>query len=181
MGTTTIQVNGISASGSNNNGNANNNSQQPNQQPYSQQQPNQSPFSTLPSSDRMIEDVRREMRQRGIMFVPGSTSMQQVINEYKENQRRIVNEDISRKYDQRIDNVLDAERTRHSEYAEKVRKQEREMLIASGHENDPFYVAMSNQRIDAALKSDELRGEKRIKGEIDDLEKRAEEEKRQKR
>ena len=48
----------------------------------------------LPSNDRMIEDVRREMQQRGVLMVPGSSSMSQIINQYGANLRQSTQQSI---------------------------------------------------------------------------------------
>ena len=36
----------------------------------------------LPANDRMIEDIRREMQSRGVVLVPGSTALQQIVSQY---------------------------------------------------------------------------------------------------
>ena len=48
----------------------------------------------LPSNDRMIEDVRREMQQRGVLMVPGSSSMSQIINQVVDNNRKSAQQSI---------------------------------------------------------------------------------------
>ena len=53
--------------------------------------------SSVPSNDRMIEDVRREMQTRGVLLVPGSSSMTQIINQYGQATRGAVNDRISEK------------------------------------------------------------------------------------
>ena len=52
----------------------------------------------LPSNDRMIEDVRREMQQRGVLMVPGSSSMSQIINQYGANLRTQQTQGIRSEY-----------------------------------------------------------------------------------
>ena len=52
----------------------------------------------LPSNDRMIEDVRREMQQRGVLVVPGSSSMSQIINQYGANLRTQQTQGIRSEY-----------------------------------------------------------------------------------
>lgn len=42
----------------------------------------------MPSNDKMIEDIRREMQQRGVVMVPGSQSMAQIIQQYGANLRQ---------------------------------------------------------------------------------------------
>ena len=50
--------------------------------------------------NRMIEDVRREMQQRGVLMVPGSSSMAQIINQYGSNLRQQTQQSIRNEYDQ---------------------------------------------------------------------------------
>lgn len=41
------------------------------------------PGSLLPSDERMIADVRREMQTRGVLLVPGSQGLSQIIGQYR--------------------------------------------------------------------------------------------------
>lgn len=66
--------------------------------PYIQQQSNDGSF---PSNGRMVEDVRREMQQRGVLMVPGSSSMHQIINQYGSNLRKQTVDDINSEYSKR--------------------------------------------------------------------------------
>lgn len=79
--------------------------------PPSPQQPNinhplySGAINTVPANDRMIEDVRREMQQRGVLLVPGSSSMTQIINQYGRNLRDSSSVEIGRTYDARRANL----------------------------------------------------------------------------
>ena len=104
MGTTTININGIPAAGSGGNTGAGNVGGQTGAP--AQNAPINAPTGndnnggySLPSNERMIEDIRREMRQRGVMLVPGSQSMHKIIDEYAQNQRKLANQNIGEKYD----------------------------------------------------------------------------------
>ena len=48
---------------------------------------------------RMVEDVRREMQQRGVLMIPGSSSMSQVINQYGTNLRKSESGRIHNEYE----------------------------------------------------------------------------------
>lgn len=50
-------------------------------------------------NSRMVEDVRREMQQRGVLMVPGSSSMSQIINQYGSNLKSQENSFIHNKYE----------------------------------------------------------------------------------
>lgn len=66
----------------------------------------------FPPNSRMIEDVRREMQQRGVLMVPGSSSMSQIINQYGSNLRQQKVDEIKSDFNQRgqvIANTRDKE------------------------------------------------------------------------
>lgn len=66
----------------------------------------------FPSNSRMIEDVRREMQQRGVLMVPGSSSMSQIINQYGSNLKQQKVNEIKSDFNQRgqvIANIRDRE------------------------------------------------------------------------
>lgn len=66
----------------------------------------------FPPNSRMIEDVRREMQQRGVLMVPGSSSMSQIINQYGSNLRQQKVDEIKSDFNQRgqvIANIRDRE------------------------------------------------------------------------
>jgi hypothetical protein len=106
MGTTNINIQGIPASGGGGNNGGGINTPQGNNQPQNAGISagatlggNTGGASMLPSNERMIEDIRREMRQRGVMLVPGSQSMHKIIDEYTQSQRKSANQSINDKYD----------------------------------------------------------------------------------
>ena len=57
--------------------------------------------SMIPDNSRMIEDIRREMRSRGVLMVPGTNNMSQLINQYGQNLRSDVNDRITDQFDSR--------------------------------------------------------------------------------
>ena len=77
-------------------------------------------------NNRMIEDVRREMQQRGVLMVPGSSSMSQIINQYGSNLRKQESSRIHNEYDElraasktKIDNELSKIRNEATKEAKK--------------------------------------------------------------
>lgn len=50
-------------------------------------------------SGRMIEDVRREMQERGVLMVPGSSSVTQIVDDYAYDQKQAAYERVTSKYD----------------------------------------------------------------------------------
>lgn len=125
MGTTTININGIPAAGSGGNTGAGNVGGQTGgtAQNASVNVPTSNDNNggySLPSNERMIEDIRREMRQRGVMLVPGSQSMHKIIDEYAQNQRKLANQSINERYDD-LSNNLAATREEELERRKKQR------------------------------------------------------------
>lgn len=74
--------------------------------------------STL--NQRMVEDIRREMQQRGVVMVPGSASMSQFIQQYGQSLRQTKQQEIHAEYGQqrianereRDERLADVERRR---------------------------------------------------------------------
>lgn len=105
--------------------------------------------SGLPANDRMIEDIRREMQQRGVLMVPGSSSMTQIINQYGQSQKGVVNDAISERYDSRRAD-LQQKMSREYEDIDKRMEERRESGLANlgANANDPFYRTILDQQID---------------------------------
>ena len=103
--------------------------------------------SAVPSNDRMIEDVRREMQQRGVLLVPGSSSMTQIINQYGQATRGAVNDRISERYDARRDDMRKRMSSDYDAIEADIDKRRQEGLQRLGpNANDPFYTAMLDQQ-----------------------------------
>lgn len=105
--------------------------------------------SGLPTNDRMIDDIRREMQQRGVVLVPGSSSMTQIINQYGQSQKGVVNDAISERYDSRRAD-LQQRMSREYEAIDKQMEERRKSGLASlgANANDPFYRTILDQQID---------------------------------
>lgn len=105
--------------------------------------------SSVLSNDRMIEDVRREMQQRGVLLVPGSSSMTQIINQYGQAQRGSVNDRIEEKYNVRRDDMRSRMSADYDAIEADIEKRRQEGLQRLGpNANDPFYTAMLDQQLE---------------------------------
>ena len=105
--------------------------------------------SAVPSNDRMIEDVRREMQQRGVLLVPGSSSMTQIINQYGQATRGAVNDRISERYDARRDDMRKRMSSDYDAIEADIDKRRQEGLQRLGpNANDPFYTSMLDQQLE---------------------------------
>lgn len=103
--------------------------------------------SAVPSNDRMIEDVRREMQQRGVLLVPGSSSMTQIINQYGQATRGTVNDRISERYDARRDDMRSRMTADYDSVDKEIERKRQEGISRLGSRaNDPLYrTALDDQ------------------------------------
>lgn len=105
--------------------------------------------SAVPSNDRMIEDVRREMQQRGVLLVPGSSSMTQIINQYGQATRGAVNDRITERYDARREDMRSRMSADYDAIEADIDKRRQEGLQRLGpNANDPFYTSMLDQQLE---------------------------------
>ena len=82
--------------------------QQPTNQPYAPQGQtggtNVPPSSNIPTltdadNQRLVADIRREMQQRGVMFVPGSNNVNQIVGQYTQQYQQQGTQQIHSKYE----------------------------------------------------------------------------------
>lgn len=126
--------------------------------------------SSLPTNDRMIDDIRREMQQRGVVLVPGSSSMTQIINQYGQSQKGVVNDAISERYDSRRAD-LQQRMSREYEAIDKQMEERRKSGLASlgANANDPFYRSVLDQQIDQQREAEYRRVGSKFDTEENDL------------
>ena len=74
----------------------------------------------MPGSDRMVEDIRREISQRGVLLVPGTANFSTMMNTLQQNQRNAINSNILGKYDQNIESVEDAREKAHADVVDNI-------------------------------------------------------------
>lgn len=126
--------------------------------------------SSLPTNDRMIDDIRREMQQRGVVLVPGSSSMTQIINQYGQSQKGVVNDAISERYDSRRAD-LQQRMSREYETIDKQMEERRKYGLESlgANANDPFYRSILDQQIDQQREAEYRRVGSKFDAEENDL------------
>lgn len=96
-----------------------------NNPPYQRIDPNQYVPQRLqnpamPPSDRMVEDIRREISQRGVLLVPGTSNFSTMMNTLRQNQRNNINANILSQYDKNIEDVEDAREKAHADVADNI-------------------------------------------------------------
>lgn len=112
---------------------------------------------TIPGSDRMVEDIRREITQRGVLLVPGTANFSTMMNTLQQNQRSAINANILSPYDKNVQTLKDAKEAAENEVQERI---QRHLQSALNGVTDPVEIdkilkssnAIENQeykRIDA--------------------------------
>lgn len=105
--------------------------------------------SSVSSNDRMVEDIRREMQQRGVLLVPGSSSMTQIINQYGQAQRGSVINRIEEKYNERREDMRNRMSSDYDVIDSDIERRKQEGLKKLGpNANDPFYINILNQQLE---------------------------------
>lgn len=90
----------------------------------------------LPANERMVADIRREMQSRGVVLVPGSSALQQIISQYGQQVKQGAYDDISAKYQARRDALADKHDQGLREIDEKWAKRREEELARQGLTGD---------------------------------------------
>lgn len=104
--------------------------------------------SMVPSANRMVEDARREMQQRGVLMVPGSASMQQIISQYAQNAKNNVSSRIDTVTEKRREALKDRYSQAYDDVDAHVEARRRDIIGS-----DPPRYADKNElsRLDAEL------------------------------
>jgi hypothetical protein len=93
-----------------------------------------------PDQSRMIEDVRREMQSRGVVMVPGSQTVQQLITQYGQNVQQQQDKEITTRYNKRRDVTHDVYAKRHAEISDQIETERQNRIGQLGHlANDPLW------------------------------------------
>jgi len=122
----TVEVRG--SSGSSGGGN---NFNQPSQTPSSgnngyqridinQYKPGDGSSSVMPSSNRIAEDIRREIQQRGIVMVPGTQNFSTMMNQMRQQQAQIISNSIGSNYNKGISTIDDMRDKAHADVADRI-------------------------------------------------------------
>lgn len=129
---------------------------------------------SLPSSDVIIQDIRREIASRGVLLIPGTSNFSTMMNSIRMQQRNALMDRI----DVGVDNQRrDIELQRSAAVAEVSRRVEAEKHEALLREHDPLRQASIVESYDRTLKR-ELRGvDREFNAQISELSSRSQSEK----
>ena len=137
---------------SQNNNGVNSQSQQPNinqnvnQQSIGINSDNSSPY--IPNTNRMVDDVRRAMRERGVVMVPGYSNANQFINQYGQNLRDNVNNRITNQYDERRADIRAKYGAKYEEIENNLEERRKKEIVTNNAQNDPAAIAKIDEGID---------------------------------
>ena len=102
----------------------------------------------MPTYDRMAQDIRREITNRGVMMVPGTANFNQFMNQVQQQQKNNAYRAIDAKYDDRFNQL----QTRRREEEDSLRKEiEERRNAALAGKTSPLAIKNINDSFDASL------------------------------
>lgn len=76
--------------------------------------------SVMPSSNRIAEDIRREIQQRGIVMVPGTQNFSTMMNQMRQQQAQNLSNSIGSNYNKGIATIYDMRDKAHADVADRI-------------------------------------------------------------
>lgn len=102
----------------------------------------------MPTYERMAQDIRREITNRGVMLVPGTANFNQFMNQVQQQQKSNAYRAIDAKYDDRFNQL----QTRRKEEEDSLRKEiEEKRNAALAGKTSPLAIKNINDSFDASL------------------------------
>lgn len=89
----------------------------------------------LPTSDALIQDIRREMATRGVVLVPGSSNYSTMMNQLRQSQQQNVMGSIDSQYQARIDEINKLKESYYNEVDSKIEAQRQAELYIHPHQS----------------------------------------------
>lgn len=181
----TINVNGVNSGGGNNNQPPTNpipptpppnsgNQQPPQPTPY--QRPDFTPYSqsqvqgvntSMPTSDRLINDIRAEISRRGIIMVPGTQNFSTMLNTIQQNQRASLMGQIDNQYERKMFDIDTRKDALMYEIKGRLDLAKTSELATT---NDPIRIAEINKRYDRLMDREAGRIDRYFAGQYDAVE-----------
>lgn len=115
----------------------------------------------LPTDERMIADVRREMQLRGVLLVPGSQALSQIISQYRQQLSNQANTQIEERFQPRRDAL---EQRRKSELA-KIDRELEDFYREGLQSSNPEERTQAEQDLNRDRQLREARLNKRLQAE----------------
>jgi hypothetical protein len=152
-------------------------SQQPQQSPQVQQgtpQQSQTSANTNMSeadNQRLVADIRREMQQRGVIFVPGSNNVNQIITQYTQNLQQSGTQQIH-------ENTIPLRNEAYSRYKEGQKSiREKYEKLRRGYDPDDPWDYKELERLDEQESKEQKELRRKYKSELSDIDTKEQEEK----
>ena len=76
--------------------------------------------SVMPSSNRIAEDIRREIQQRGIVMVPGTQNFSTMMNQMRQQQAQNISNSIGSNYNKGISTIDNMRDKAHADVADRI-------------------------------------------------------------
>lgn len=112
---------------------------------------NQSPGGALPAMptyDRMSQDIRREIMNRGVMMVPGSANFNQFMNTVQQQQKDRAYQALDAKYDVRVDRIQQDRRAEEDKIRQDI---DAKRHAALANATDSLQIQTINRNFDNVL------------------------------
>ena len=144
-------------------------------QPYKYQRPDFSQYGPstssgggvvnrpLPTSDMLVQDIRREMSTRGVFLVPGTNNFSTMMNTLRQSQRSNVMGAIDSDYNARMADITDRKTALVSEIETRIENARQSELAGATSQND---IDDINKRYNNLLNRDKGNADKFFASEI---------------
>lgn len=115
-----------------------------------------------PTSDRMVEDIRKEMTSRGVFLVPGTSNFSTMMNTLRQQQRTSVLGQIDNEYNDRVSDIDLRKDALMYEINSRLQASKDNELNG---ETDPIRIKQINNRYDRFEEQEQRRADKFFAGE----------------
>lgn len=102
----------------------------------------------MPAYDRMAQDIRREILNRGVMMVPGSSNFNQFMNTIQQQQRASGYQAIDMKYDVLFEKLQQERRAEEDSIKQEIESKRQKAL---SNASDPYQIQSINRNFDSTL------------------------------
>ena len=140
--------------------------QRPDFTPYGQSNV-QGANTAMPTSERMVSDIRAEISRRGIIMVPGTQNFSTMLNTLHQNQRSSVMGQIDSQYDKKMSDIDNRKDALMYEIKGRLDLSRNSELAAT---NDPVRINEINRRYDRLMDREASRADRFFAGQYDAVE-----------
>lgn len=124
------------------------------------------PQSPVVTSERMVQDIRREIMSRGVMMVPGSSNFNQMMNVIATRRRKEIDSEITSKYTPQWDLLESQKMLEEQEFLAGLESRKKERLSGT---TDPYLVHKINFEYEESKRRGLRRIDEKYGARFDDL------------